>query len=271
MQYIPKEIEGNVNVSKSHPLKEFSALLLGLVISIVTLYIILGFIVDIIIPLIPPKFEYKIAEYFTKKIDQKESVSLPAIQEIFNNLISEFPDTSFNFTLHIVENKIVNAVALPGGHILLFKGLIDEIESENELSFVLGHELGHFYNRDHLRGMGRGLILVLLSSLFSAQEYVMNLFSGSIMAAESKFSQKQEKAADRFGLELLNNVYGHTGGSLSFFTRLKEDNKIKKFQYFFSSHPNPEERIIALENIIKSASYHSEETKNLDLEATKDN
>ena len=46
----------------------------------------------------------------------------------------------------------MNAVALPGGNIVVFAGLLKEIKSENELAMILGHELGHFAHRDHLRG-----------------------------------------------------------------------------------------------------------------------
>ena len=41
-------------------------------------------------------------------------------------------------------------------------GLLENVESENELAFVLGHELGHFRNRDHLRGLGRGIAFSLV-------------------------------------------------------------------------------------------------------------
>lgn len=265
MKYIPKEINENVNVSKTHPLKEFSSLLIGLFLSVIAIYIILGFVVDLIIPVVPAKFETKIAGFFEDKINKEKSKNNPYVDSLFNELVSHFPNKDQSFKLHIVDNRTINALALPGGHIVLFQGLIDEVESENELIFILGHELGHINNRDHLKGMGRGLVLVLLSSFLSVDDIALKIISGPINATESKFSQKQEIMADRFGLDMLNAFYGHCGGALSFFNRISSEEELSKFEYFFSTHPNPQERVNNIKERINLSSFKVEEIEKLKI------
>jgi Zn-dependent protease with chaperone function len=68
------------------------------------------------------------------------------------------------YKIHIIPDPRINAMALPGGNIVVFSALIKETGSENELAFVLAHELGHFANRDHLRGLGRRLLLLTASA-----------------------------------------------------------------------------------------------------------
>ena len=55
---------------------------------------------------------------------------------------------------------------------VIYQGLLAQAESENELMMVLGHELGHFANRDHLRGLGRALLVQIAIAAFFRQTTV---------------------------------------------------------------------------------------------------
>jgi predicted Zn-dependent protease len=96
-----------------------------------------------------------------------------------------------DYQLLYIPDETVNALALPGDHVIIYQGLLAEAESENEIMMVLGHELGHFANRDHLRGLGRGIVVQIVASLLFGD-------AGSIGAASletfarSQFSQQQE-------------------------------------------------------------------------------
>jgi len=68
---------------------------------------------------------------------------------------------------------------------------------------VLAHELGHFANRDHLKGLGRGLILWIISAGILGQDNAITDLAGrSLIGVQMKFSQAQETKADLFALEL---------------------------------------------------------------------
>jgi Zn-dependent protease with chaperone function len=62
----------------------------------------------------------------------------------------------FSYKVSVHDQATVNAVALPGGNIIVFKGLLTELKSENEVAMILAHELGHYAHRDHLHGIGQG-------------------------------------------------------------------------------------------------------------------
>jgi Zn-dependent protease with chaperone function len=145
---------------------------------------------------------------------------------------------------------------LPGNNIIITTALIEGLESENELAFVLAHELGHFANRDHLRGLGRGLVLLTISTiLFGADSSVSQVLENSLQNVEMKFSQNQEKKADLFALRLLNERYGHVGGAIDFFEKLKKKEKGGRFLYFFATHPHSLERIRYLKQEIAARGY----------------
>ena len=178
--------------------------------------------------------------------------------------MSHLDNPSREYRVHIVPSEEANAFALPGGHIVFLSGLVKEAGSENELAMVLGHELGHYLERDHLQGLGRGLVLVFLSSLlFGADSPLASLTMALLGGAEMQFSQSQERQADEWGLKLLMEEYGHAGGATSFFRRMEEEEKGKELLYFFSTHPFPRERIEAMEEAILQRGYPVKETEAL--------
>jgi predicted Zn-dependent protease len=63
--------------------------------------------------------------------------------------------------VYLMENEEINAVALPGGNIVVFTGLVAQVESENELAMVLAHEMGHFTHRIIYAGWDADLVLPL--------------------------------------------------------------------------------------------------------------
>lgn len=252
MQYNPKELEGNVNISKVSPLKEFFLLLGGLLAIAIVIYLLLGFAINRVVDWMPQEAELGLAEIFAEKFtDDKRSDKEESLQALLDKLIKSSSISGKGYKVHLFDSPEVNAIALPGSNIIIFKGLLNAVASENELSFVLAHELGHFANRDHLRGLGRGLVMFAISLAIlgednSASGFIMN----SIVNTEMTFSRSQELAADRHAIELLNRHYGHVGGAVDFFGKIKEKNRMGPLQHYFASHPHPDKRTEALENLI---------------------
>ena len=130
--------------------------LLGIVVSA---YFILGLLVDVIVPRITPELERKLAGVFMKMVDEEADSDTAAkvryCQGLIDKLQNDCTDLPYHLTVHVNKNPAINALALPGGQVVLFSGLLDKVNSENELAFVLAHEMGHYMHRDHLRGMGK--------------------------------------------------------------------------------------------------------------------
>jgi len=271
MEFTPKELEGNVNVSKSHPLKEFFSLLIGLFGIVLVVYIVLGLAVNLVVHKIPADVENKLGELFSNKFPQSAYAKQmfeegeKYLQVMVDELseLAGMSDRSFN--VKVLGNSQANAFAVVGGRIILYSTLLEEMESENELAFVLAHELGHYKNRDHLRGLGRGLVLVAISAFtMGSNSDISNLILRSLEGVEMKFSQKQETEADLFALDLLNQYYGHVSGSTGFFERnLNRPEYIGK-SYFFATHPNPEKRIERIRHAAEELGYIYLEEKPLE-------
>lgn len=256
MKYIPKQLKGNVNVSTTHPLIELLWLAGGLVVIVGVAFFVLGFITDRAVARMPVSTEVWLGEHglggFAADPD-------PELTDHLQQLLKVLPEDSvlhrYDFNVYLEKSDQVNAVALPGGKIVVFSGLVDRLESENELLMVLGHELGHYAQRDHLRGLGRGLGAVLLTTLlFGMDSSAGDMVANTFINFQMDYSQEQESGADRFGLELLVGYYGHAGGSTDFFNRLEGKNA-SKIQYLRASHPHPGDRVRQLEELIKENNY----------------
>lgn len=264
MKFTAKPLEDNVNVSKTHPLVELFWLLGGLIFLAGVVFFALGLTADWAASKAPVKVENWLGELALNEFPGEES---PALTARLNNLLDHLPDNSplhqYDFHIFLSEIDEVNALALPGGNIVVFSGLIEQVKSENELAMVLAHELGHFAHRDHLSGLGRGLgVAVAASLLFGENNAAGNLISKAFLTFQVKYSQNQETAADRFGIDLLAKRYGHAGGATSFFARLAQDAG-SKIPYILASHPHPLDRIDAMNNRIRKQGYAVMDTEAL--------
>ena len=260
MKYVPKQLKDNVNVVSESPVKGFSDLLFRILVVILASYLLLGIAVDLIVPRLSIDAEVKIGDLVWNKFDK--NTQLPKkeeeqkIQLILDKLITHANLPKFDYKIYIQDSKEVNALALPGGRILVFTGLLKQVRSENELAMILAHELGHFAYRDHLRALGRGLVFVALSTLtLGSDNSISKVISNTIMNIETRFSQKQEEAADIYALDLLNASYNNVAGALDFYERIAAKEKIAKFLFFFTSHPYTKDRIALINKRIQEKGY----------------
>jgi len=140
----------------------------------------------------------------------------------------------------------VNAMALPGGHLVIYSGLVDAAESPDELAGVMAHELGHVIHRHPIRGMVRNSgFSLLMRMLFGSH------ISGSITRSllTNIYSRDFERQADAEGLLLLKDAHIGNGGFAQFFARLEA--KQSSFEgsplfVYFTDHPALSERRAAI-------------------------
>lgn len=117
------------------------------------------------------------------------------------------------------DDCTINAAATLGGHIVVYRGLLRQMESEDELAALLAHEIAHVQHRDVARGFLRGIAAALL---LAGVDSVSPVFSGIGTAATQSFSREQESLADAAAARATAALYGHTGGALALFSRLQE-------------------------------------------------
>ncbi|NOQ42039.1 MAG: M48 family metalloprotease, partial [Desulfuromusa sp.] len=190
MQFTPKQLEENVNVSKSHPLTELLWLLGGLILLSALLFFFLGITADWAVSKTPIKVETWIGQLALNEFPAEENLALgQRLQSLLDSLPGDSLLHQYNFRIFLSDTEDINAIALPGGNIVLFSGLLELMESENELAMVLAHELGHFAHRDHLRGLGRGLgVAVAATLLFGEESAASSLVSKALLTLQTKYS-----------------------------------------------------------------------------------
>jgi predicted Zn-dependent protease len=217
-------------------------LLGGMVAIVAGVYFLLGLFVDFAVDRMPPDFEQELAGKL--EMPFQEALDDKRLQSVGKLLASMETGAKFRYAhrLSIADHGDPNAFALPGGRIVVTRGLLDSVQSENELAMVLGHELGHFAHRDHLRALGRNVVLGILAALiFGSDSDATGLATGTLAVTESRFSRRQEIAADLYGLDLLQKRYGHVGGATDFFARMSKEET--RWQYWLATHPASADRV----------------------------
>ncbi len=254
IKYTPRlpEPEDNVNVSRVHPLQELAKLAGGGLILLVLLYVLLGFAVDLAVMWVPPSMERNLTFLCDAYLKKEPAVpeKTERVQGLLNRLTARLEGYDLELRGHVVRSYSVNAVACPGGDVIVMSGLLDEVETDEELAFVLGHEIGHFVHRDHLRSMGRSLVFMVMATLlFGEDSDISQMVRGSYSLTSVHYNQQQELEADQFAMELLDGSGIGLDGGLAFFSR-----KSVADGGFLQTHPPNRERAERIRRFIRSHS-----------------
>jgi Zn-dependent protease with chaperone function len=155
-----------------------------------------------------------------------------------------------------VRSDFVNALALPGGTIYLFRGLIEEAESVDEIAGVLAHEIGHIAHRDGsrraLQAGGSSLLLGFILGDFVGGAAAITV---ARVLSEASYSRSAETGADDYGAALMEKIGADPRPLGTFLSRLtdgddkkepadgdKPERKGRSVESWISSHPESEAR-----------------------------
>ena len=168
-------------------------------------------------------------------------------------------DNAFAWEPFLIEDKVVNAFALPGGYVGVYLGLIALTGSSDELASVLAHELSHVtqrhiarsaisQQRQGLAAMAGMILGVLAASRANSTDAAQAVIMGTQAAAaqgQLNFSREMEREADRIGIEVLSSAGFAPAGMVGMFEKLDNAMRLNDSnQYpYLRSHPLTIERI----------------------------
>jgi len=270
VNYQPSLPEHNDNVSHQRPVREFFVLITGVLVFVFIGYWVLGLFVDVAVDYLSSEQEAKLFSKvainwdFGEELMPEEQAKLQGLVEAFKPCLS----LPYPITVSLVKSEVVNAMAVPGGKMVVFSGLLESVSSTNGLMFILAHELGHFKNRDHLRLMGRGIVLSILAMLaFGGDSGFSDILASTINLRTAKYSQSRESQADHTALQALHCHFGHVGGATELFETLKSQEERFNFEmlHYFSTHPELQQRIEDLHLLAQEQGFPVQETKDLVL------
>lgn len=203
---------------------------------------------------------YKYMEYLREKTD--ESKQFRSYIEKVGAAVAGHAQRKLPYKFHYVpQDYMVNAFAIPGGHVYIGKGLLDLMDSEDELASVLGHEVEHIDRRHAVERLQTQASLQHLGLLRLLIELPINVF-------QAGYSKEQELEADREGTRLaVMSGYSATGAVRMFeafdrtFREAKEQQAkspqeeaprvvLATLTEYFRSHPSSHQRIEEINSLI---------------------
>lgn len=182
-------------------------------------------------------FEYQIENNTDLQI--VEDAYLDSIMRLISNrLVLAIDEPLFNYEFYLIASDEVNAFTIPGGRIFVFSGLLNEADNPEEVAAVLAHEIGHAQERHVMNKLAKE---IGLSVILSDDGFVLGQISKNL--GSSKFDRIQEKKADDFGLELMENAGIDPRHFGSFMMKMRELEKVDSELFeIVSSHPASEKR-----------------------------
>jgi predicted Zn-dependent protease len=206
-----------------------------------------------IAPHIPPEVEARIGTRYYQSVLRvwpactQQPRASHALKDLATRLLGP-TKLPFDVTVDVIEMRIENAFALPGGHVLFTRQMIDRMNSSDELAGVLAHELGHVVEHHAMIGViqqtGMSVLLQVLTGGSSGSgEAVLNT-AGEL--ATISFTRRLEGRADAHGLAMLKAAHINPAPIADLFERLEKahpDDTGFTLPAFLSSHPPTPDRI----------------------------
>ncbi len=166
--------------------------------------------------------------------------------------ITQRPKLEYHF--QVLDTPVINAFAGPGGYVYVTRGIMAYFNDEAELAGVIGHELGHVNARHIAQQMSRMQLTQLGLGVGMILSEDFRRYAGLAQFGVSmlflKFSRDDERQADDLGVEYASKSGYDTYRMASFFQTLERVNPggSSGLPDWFSTHPNPENRVAAVNN-----------------------
>nr|WP_281351979.1 M48 family metallopeptidase [Microvirga makkahensis] len=221
-------------------------------------------------PLIPVPYEQRIGKAVDNQLRALLGDGLceapegtTALRKLTERL-SGVMDVEAPLEVAVLDSKIPNAIALPGGRIYIFRGLLEKAETADEVAGVLAHEIGHVAARDGLRMMLQsGGTSYLFGLLFGDVTGGGAIVFASRYLIDSAYSRQAEAAADDFAGRIMVSL-GRPAHPMALLLKRIEaevdedeeegDGNETSIPAFLLTHPITDQRLKALEKQVPSQS-----------------
>jgi beta-barrel assembly-enhancing protease len=183
-------------------------------------------------------------EDYVETIGQRLTAAIPA----------EFQRSEFRYTFDVVNQKEINAFALPGGPMFLNRGMIEAANAEGEVAGVMAHEISHVALRHGTAQATKGQKFQIGSVLGQIAGAIVGGTAGSIIsqgtqfglgAAFLKYGREYESQADILGAQILARA-GYDPREMANMFKTIEGEGGSRGPEWLSSHPNPGNRFDAI-------------------------
>ena len=186
--------------------------------------------------------------------------------------VSDRPDLPWRFTL--LDSPMVNAMALPGGYVYVTRGILERMNSEDELAGVIAHEVGHVTARHSAQRMSQsqlaniGLMVgSIIAGPAATQAYgsLAQLGAGLLF---TRYSRQQETQADLLGTAYMTEAGFNPVGAEQMLMALQrlERGDTSSLERYFVDHPDPAKRVKDVRTEIQKLSQASPSIVNIPVD-----
>jgi len=240
-----KKIELPIDVNEPSPTNWDWKRLRNILISILIIFVILFWTLNLFTQYILANISIQTEkEWFTDYMECKK------LDSVYFKYINKLPETK-NYDICFVDSPEINAYATLWAKIVITKWFLNNIKNQEELLFVIAHEMGHIAHRDVLKKtinvLSYKISIYLLADFFGVD--VWNL-SDYVKFWEKLYSKHIELSADEYAIHLLIKHNVNLNCVIPFFE--KNDNKLYNTFVLLSDHPLNQARINLIKKYIKN-------------------
>jgi predicted Zn-dependent protease len=186
------------------------------------------------------------------------------VDQIGNTVVQNSPagQTPYEYDFHLLADpQTVNAFALPGGQIFITRALLDRLETEGELTGVLGHEVGHVVARHSAEHIAKAQLTEGLTGAAVIATYDPNNPASANTAQvaaligqliDLKFGRDDELEADKLGVCFMNDAGYNPEELIGVMQILEAASQGNQPPEYLSTHPSPENRILRIQEDIQN-------------------
>lgn len=244
--------------------------------ALLLVFVLIPQISPMIVPHVPTSVDERLGNYgYDFFSDSEKQCHTPAGDAAFSHLLDRLmagSHSEFTYQIRVIDMPVVNAMTFPGGHILVFAGLIKQLESPDEIAGILAHEIGHSEKRHGtemlLRSLGTTAVLDSLTGGGGTALYMARQLN------DLKFSRAKEREADNFAFALMQRQNINPMGMAHFFARLytkgeEKNSGLGSAVQLLSSHPGNAERMKAAQALFSAGHQYSPVMSDADWVALK--
>jgi predicted Zn-dependent protease len=165
-------------------------------------------------------------------------------QRLIRNSVAKHSEYQYDFHL-LYDPQVINAFALPGGQVFITAALYSQLENEDQLAGVLGHEIGHVIHRHGAERIAKQELTQGLTGAAVIASGDYNTAQAAQMIANvvnMKYGRDQELESDDFGVKLMIEAGYNAEALIGVMDILEQASGGSRQPEFMSTHPSPDNR-----------------------------
>jgi predicted Zn-dependent protease len=199
--------------------------------------------------------EVNIGKSIAESIEKSKEIKLDPdplmterVNEVGQRIVAVSDRKEVKYTFRVIDKDDVNAFALPGGYVFVFKGLVDRVSNDDELAAVIAHEMAHVVARHSIKRLQGSVgydILRILMAFTGAGRGDAGRIDAAFGQLIMSYSREDEALADKMSIKYLKEAGYDPWAIVSLLKKLQEADRVAPIRPYTSyrSHPYVADRI----------------------------